>query len=85
MRYALIENNFVKNIIELSPNNIADFKNIYPIKDLPVFIGDSFENNTFYHNGVKVLSESDQLRLIINELDNALLDVTYENIIGGLE
>lgn len=92
MNYALIENDVVKNIIWLRPENIKDFPQAVPFNDLPINIGDTYKDNRFYHNGELVQSfaevlliENEQAEATIAELDAALLNSTYENIIGGLE
>lgn len=92
MNYALIEEGIVTNIIWLYPENASDFSNAVPMGDVPVAIGDKYIDHVFYRNGERVLTNvetMDQLlierELVIAELDNALLNIAYENIIGGLE
>ena len=92
MNYALIENGIVDNIIWLYPHNASDFPNATPIGDLLVSIGDEYIDGSFYRNGELVLTCESMLRqqlvekeFMIAELDSALLDATYDNIMGGLE
>lgn len=92
MNYALIENGMVINIIWLHPENANDFPNAVPMGDVPVGIGDEYIDHVFYRNGERLLTYSETMRQIVTEqentiaeLDAAILDITYENIIGGLE
>lgn len=92
MRCAVINNNIVENIAEVNDGEIFKYPDLILIGDILVDLGDSYIDGTFYRNGEKVLTgeemlgniimENDQ---IIAELDAALLDITYENIVGGLE
>lgn len=91
MNYALIENGIVKNIIWLYPSNASDFQNAVPMGDVPVSIGDAYTDGVFYRDVEKVLTVQEQMHAkvidmqsTIAELDAALLDSTYENIIGGI-
>lgn len=92
MNYALIENGIVTNIIWLYPANASDFPNAVPMGDVPVSIGDTYADGVFYRDGERVLTYSESMSKIIEEqeatiaeLDAALLDAAYENIVGGLE
>lgn len=89
MTYALIENNIITNIIWLYPGNASDFPNAVPLNDIPASIGDEYIDGIFYRNGEKILTEVENLykinqeqAQIIEELDNALLDTTYANLVG---
>ena len=89
MNYALIENGIVTNIIWLYPENASDFPNAVPMGDIPVGIGDEYIDHVFYRNGERILTNLESMikikDAIIAELDTALLQSTYENIMGGLE
>ena len=88
MRYALIDNGIVANVIWLNKENAGEFVNAVSLGNRPVAIGDSYENGLFTRGGDPVLTAEEQLPVAINtisELDAALLDATYENITGGLE
>lgn len=92
MNYALIENGIVTNIIWLYPENANDFPNAVPMGDVPVAIDDEYIDHVFYRNGERVLTNLEIMNKLLNEqnvviaeLDSALLNITYENIIGGLE
>ena len=56
MVYALIENGIVANIIWLYSGNAAEFPNAVPLGDIPAAIGDSYDGEHFYRDGVRVLS-----------------------------
>lgn len=73
MRYALVENGKVVNVIELAPKNAHEFPNAVLAEDYSVVIDDVYveEENAFYHEGNKVLSKDD----IISILQQALTDV----------
>lgn len=92
MIYALIEDNIVVNVIWLSPTNADEFPNAVDVGDYSVDIGDSYIDGIFYRNGKRILTTIERLEndilekdMVIAELDAALLDATYENIVGGLE
>ena len=89
MNYALIENGVVTNIIWLYPENASDFPNAVPMGDVPAGIGDEYIDHVFYRNGERILTNLESMTkikdAIIAELDTALLESTYENIMGGLE
>lgn len=79
MKYALIdEQNLVENLIWLYPSNVSEFPNAIPVnEDLPIEIGDKYENGNFYHNGELVVTYSE---LVINQMQDALtlLGVTVD-------
>lgn len=88
MRYALLVDGVVTNIVCLLAFNAADFPGSVQLDERPVVIGDTYANNVFYHNGAEVLSPQEALtaaELEIAALDAALLESEYQNIIGGLE
>lgn len=60
MRYAIVENNIVKNIISLDLKNAKDFPSAVSIGDIPVFMGDTYENGRFYRDGALVLTSTEQ-------------------------
>lgn len=75
MNYALIEDNQVVNIIFLSPLNESDFPNAINIDDIPIQIGDTFEEGVFYRNGIKILNREEaiiqkELNSIVEEVAN---------------
>lgn len=68
MRYALIENEKVKNIIALHPKNEADFPSAVRLNDIHAAIGDDYIDGVFYRNGERILSESEKA----TDIENAL-------------
>ena len=56
MRYAVIEDGVVTNIIVLYPSNAKDFPGAVPCGDVPVGIGDTWDGQDFYRGGNKVVS-----------------------------
>lgn len=75
MNYAVVENGIVTNIIWLNPANAYEFPNAVPIGDVPVAIGDTFDGENFYRNGERVVSLSEKLGNIINNLVGGVIDV----------
>lgn len=72
MRYALIKDGIVSNIIWLYPGNASDFPNAVPCDDLPVAIGDTYADGAFYRSGEKVMSSKDEYaeatRILLGEV-----------------
>ena len=68
MKYALLENGVVTNIIILLPFNIQDFPNAIKLNDIPAGIGDTYnaEEDRFYHNGEPIYSLQEQLTEILD-------------------
>ena len=56
MRYAIITDGIVTNVIILYPGNAADFPTAVPCGDVPVAIGDTYDGQDFYREGEKVVS-----------------------------
>ena len=54
MNYAIIKDGIVTNIIWLHPT--TEFPNAVPYDDLPVQIGDTYQDGKFYHDGEEVKS-----------------------------
>lgn len=52
LNYAIVEDGIVTNIIWLFPG--TEFPNAVPYGELPVHIGDTYENGKFYRDGVEV-------------------------------
>lgn len=67
MNYALIENGIVINIIYLHPMNANEFPNAVEISDLPVTIGDSYENGKFYRGGKEITLTPTEARYTLDE------------------
>lgn len=91
MNYALIENGIITNVIWLHPGNAAEFPNAVALNYIPAGIGDTYADGAFYRDSVKILTAQEKseqeiqaLNDTIAELDAALLDETYQNIMGGI-
>ena len=56
MRYAIITDGVVTNVIVLYSGNAADFTTAVPCGDVPVAIGDTYDGQDFYREGEKVVS-----------------------------
>ena len=78
MEYAVIENGIVVNFIWLHPLNAEEFPDAVPYGDLPLEIGDSYEDGVFYRNGEKVLTAYEEADMILNELMGGVEDVCKE-------
>ena len=61
MTYSIVNNDVVENLIELSPQNAADFPNAVPVGDYPVAIGDSYIDGVFYRHGGPVLTAIEEI------------------------
>lgn len=72
MKYAIVIDGIVQNIIRLHPMNAASFPNAISTKGLPVAIGDTYEDGIFYRNGEKVITMEERLRLENEDMLNAL-------------
>lgn len=75
MRYAILSDNVVTNVIVLNARASSAFPDAIPCGDKPVNIGDTYENGTFYRDGEEVLSDTEQLARM-----QEILDVLYEGI-----
>lgn len=85
MNYALIENGRVVNLIWLHPDNAAEFPGAVPYGDAMVQVGDEYDGQDFYRQGQRVLTPWEELSGQMAELDEALLEMQYQQLIGGLE
>lgn len=72
MKYALVENGVVVNVIWLSPANANDFSGVVALNDRSVSIGDTYAEGTFYHGGDAVRSELEIARAEIEDMKAAL-------------
>ncbi len=71
MRYAVIENGTVANIIALRSANAGEFPGAVALHDRPVGIGDSYQDGKFYRDGEEVLTtaeENEMLRAALRTL-----------------
>lgn len=61
MRYAIIENSAVTNIIALRPANAGDFPGAVALHDRPVGIGDTYSEGKFWRDGAEVLTAQEEI------------------------
>ena len=61
MRYAIIENGAVVNIIALRPANAGDFPGAVALYDRPVGIGDTYSEGKFWRDGAEVLTPAEEI------------------------
>ena len=78
MRYAIIENNIVTNIIILRDINSQDFPEAIALLDRPVSIGDSYLDGKFYRDDKEVLTISEENEILRNSLQT--LGVEMEDV-----
>lgn len=80
MRYAIITDGVVTNVIILYPGNAGDFPDAVRCGDVPVAIGDTYDGQDFYRDGEKVLSAAEQARQDAEDMQAALeeLGVTVD-------
>ncbi len=72
MRYALVENGVVTNIIEMDKRNEQFFPSAVYTGDRPVGMGDTYTDGKFYRDGVEVLTPIEQAQAEIAEYKAAL-------------
>ena len=78
MRYALIDNGIVTNIIALNDRNASDFPTSVKLSDRPVGIGDTYADGKFYHDGVEVLTPLEAAQAEIETYKSALTELGVE-------
>ena len=74
MRYALIENKIVSNIIELDRQNEQYFPSAVYTGDIPVGIGDTYTDGKFYRDGNILKTPLEAASAEINDLTTQLAD-----------
>ena len=67
MRYAMVIEGKVTNIIEMDKRNEQYFPSAVYTGDRPVSIGDTYTDGKFYRDGVEVLTELEKAN---NEIDS---------------
>ena len=60
MRYAIIQDNIVTNIIALRDTNAKDFPGAVALHDRPVGIGDTYSDGKFWRDGKEVLTAQEE-------------------------
>ena len=79
MRYAVIEDGVVVNVIILYPGGAKSFPGAVPCGDVPVAIGDTYDGQDFYREGALVLSPVEQARKDAEDMQAALRLLGVEN------
>lgn len=78
MRYAIVDNGAVNNIIALNDRNASDFPAAVKLGDRPVGIGDTYADGKFYRDGVEVLTPMEQAQEEIDAYKAALNELGVE-------
>ena len=76
MRYAIIKEGTVTNIIHIAPHNAPEFPGAVAAESVGVIIGDSYDGESFLRNGEKLLTELQRLSLELHEA-RAALELIY--------
>lgn len=61
MRYAVITEGTVTNVITLWETNAGDFPGAVALHDRPVGIGDSYQDGKFYRDGEELLTTQEEI------------------------
>lgn len=72
MRYAIITDGVVTNIIWLYSANAGDFPAAVPCGDIPAAIGDTYDGEHFYRAGERVLTALEQAQKDAEDMAAAL-------------
>lgn len=72
MRYALVENGIVANVIWLNDKNASDFPAAVKLGDRPVTMGDTYTDGKFYRDGTEVLTPLEAAQAEIEQYKAAL-------------
>lgn len=78
MRYALVENGVVVNVIWLNDKNAGDFPTAVKLGDRPVTMGDTYTGGKFYRDGEEVLTALEQAQTEIDSYKSALNEMGVE-------
>ena len=79
MRYAVITDGTVSNIIALRPANAGDFPGAVALHDRPVGIGDTYSDGKFYRDGEEVLTAAEEIAAMQTAAVVALRFVVADN------
>ena len=87
MRYAIVIDGVVANIIWLANKNANEFPGAVKLNDRPVGIGDTYDGEKFYRDGVEVLTETETLQAEIETYKTALntLGVETEEVVESAD
>lgn len=72
MRYALVENGVVVNVIWLNDKNAGDFPAAVKLGDRPVTMSDAYTGGKFYRDGEEVLTPLEAAQAEIEQYKAAL-------------
>ena len=61
MRYAIVTDGTVTNVIVLRETNAGDFPGAVALHDRPVRIGDTYSEGKFWRDGVEVLTAQEEI------------------------
>ena len=78
MRYAIVTDGIVTNVIALNARNAGDFPAAVKLGDRPVGIGDTYTDGKFYRDGVEVLTPMEQAQAEMTEYKAALHELGVE-------
>ena len=78
MRYAIVTDGIVTNVIALNDRNANDFPASVKLGDRPVGIGDAYTGGKFYRDGVEVLTPMEQAQEEIEKYKAALHELGVE-------
>lgn len=78
MRYAMVADGIVTNIIALNDRNASDFPTAVKLGDRPVGIGDTYTDGKFYRDGVEVLTPLEAAQAEIETYKSALTELGVE-------
>lgn len=78
MRYAMVIDGAVTNIIALNNSNANDFPTAVKLGDRPVGIGDTYADGKFYRDGVEVLTPLEAAQAEIETYKSALTELGVE-------
>ena len=78
MRYAMVIDGAVTNIIALNNRNASDFPTAVKLGDRPVGIGDTYADGKFYRDGVEVLTPLEAAQAEIETYKSALTELGVE-------
>lgn len=78
MRYALVTDGVVTNVIALNDRNSGDFHTAVKLGDRPVGIGDTYTDGKFYRDGTEVLTPLEAAQAEIETYKSALTELGVE-------
>lgn len=94
MRYAVITDGMVSNIITLRSTNAGEFSGAVALHDRPVGIGDSYTDGKFWRDGEKILTSDEEiaamqaaavvaLRFVVADNDRLAASALYPKWVEG--